>query len=131
MKNIDLDQFLRIATALSAAADAVEAPKAEDTGGQPFVVVRCRGAGVHAGYLVSHDRDVVKLRSARRLWKWQVPANAPAFLSGVATDGLDHSGSKVGAPIDVTLIGACELIVATANAVVSINSAPIESRSNG
>ena len=36
-----------------------------------YVIVRCKDAGVHAGYLVSHhDRQCV-LRKSRRLWYWK------------------------------------------------------------
>jgi hypothetical protein len=93
-----------------------------------FVIVRCTAAGVHAGYLVNQDGPVVRLRDARRLWQWQVPHGAPAFLSGVAVAGLDYQGSKVGATIDLTVVDACEIIDASADAEKSIRNAPVESR---
>ena len=88
-----------------------------------FVVVRTRDAGVHAGTLKSRDGRECELTEARRLWYWKV-AEKGAFLSGVATLGLDHKQSKVGAPIDVLLTENCEIIACTDKAAQSINEAP-------
>lgn len=88
-----------------------------------YVVVRCRDAGVHAGILKSRDGRQCELSSARRLWYWK-PANNAAFLSGVATEGLDHKASKVGAPIDLVLTENCEIIACTDAAAQSISEAP-------
>ena len=87
-----------------------------------FVIVRCRDAGVHAGFLVSHNGRECVLKESRRLWYWK-PANGAAFLSGVATEGL-HKDSKVGAPIDVHLTENCEIIRCTDEARESITGAP-------
>ena len=93
-----------------------------------FVIVRCRDAGVHAGIYQSHkDREVV-LTQARRLWEWQVPKGASQFLSGVAIDGLDYAGSKIGCPIAVTVLDACEIIECSAKAAESIKAAPVSTR---
>jgi len=83
-----------------------------------FVIVRCRDAGVHAGFLVSHNGRECVLSSARRLWYWK-PANGAAFLSGVATEGL-HSDSKVGAPVEIHLTENCEIIACSEGAMKSI-----------
>ena len=82
-----------------------------------YVIVRCRDAGVHAGYLQSHAGRECVLTEARRLWYWK-PANGAAFLSGVATEGLDSS-SKIGAPIRVHLTENCEIIECTEEAARS------------
>lgn len=89
-----------------------------------YVIVRCRDAGVHAGVLVSVSDRSASLSSARRLWYWRVPEGAPSFLSGVATDGLDHADSKVGTPVDIDLTETCEVILCTDKAEQSIRSAP-------
>lgn len=86
-----------------------------------FVVVRCHDAGVHAGVLESHNGRECVLGEARRLWYWK-PANKGAFLSGVATNGLDSS-SKVGAPIRVHLTETCEIIECSPVAEKSIKGA--------
>ncbi|MDJ0950933.1 MAG: hypothetical protein QNJ94_18635 [Alphaproteobacteria bacterium] len=85
-----------------------------------YVIVRCRDAGVHAGVLESHNGRECVLNEARRLWYWK-PANNAAFLSGVATEGL-NSKSKVGAPIRVHLTENCEIIECTAEAADSIRA---------
>lgn len=95
-----------------------------------FVIVRCRDAGVHAGEYVSHSGREVTLRNARRLWAWRVPMGAPSFLSGVATHGLDHQHSKIGTPISVSLLEACEIIDCTPESEKSIRSAPEFLRTN-
>lgn len=88
-----------------------------------FVIARCSAAGVHAGTLASLDGDDgATLTGSRRLWYWQ--AKKGAFLSGVATEGLDYNRSKIGAPIDVSLKGVCELIAVSADAARNITEAP-------
>jgi hypothetical protein len=88
-----------------------------------YVIVRCRDAGVHAGILQSRDGKECSLTASRRLWYWKV-ANKGAFLSGLATEGLDHKASKVGATIDIVLTEACEIIPCTDVAAASIAEAP-------
>lgn len=88
-----------------------------------YVVVRCRDAGVHAGVLVSRHDRACELSAARRLWYWK-PANKAAFLSGVASEGLDHKASKVGAPVDTVLTENCEILACTEQAAKSITEAP-------
>lgn len=103
--------------------DALALPNAFDNGMiTKFVIVRCRDAGVHAGYLESHHGRECVLKNARRLWYWR-PADGAAFLSGVATAGL-AADSKVGAPIRVHLTETCEIIECTPRAEASIVSAP-------
>lgn len=92
---------------------------------QPYVVVRCTQAGVHAGLLVHRDGQDVTLRESRRLWHWRVPMGAPAFLSGVAMKGLDHGASKVGCTLaEIALTEACEVMQCSPEAEQSIRSAP-------
>ena len=83
-----------------------------------YVIVRCRDAGVHAGYLESHHgRDCILLES-RRLWYWQPKKGA--FLSGVAVHGLDDS-SKIGAVLQrIHLTENCEIIMCSDIAAKSI-----------
>jgi hypothetical protein len=88
-----------------------------------YVVVRTRDAGVHAGVLKARTGRECELTASRRLWYWK-PANRGAFLSGVATEGLDHKASKVGAPIDLLLTENCEIIATTEVAAKSIAEAP-------
>lgn len=89
-----------------------------------YVIVRCRDAGVHAGVYVSHEGREVKLHQARRLWRWQVPMGAPAFLSGVATHGIDATNSIVGGPCEIVLLDACEILDCSDTARDAIKAAP-------
>jgi len=84
-----------------------------------FVIVRASAAGVHAGVLVSRKGDEVELAEARRLWLWRVPTGKPDFLSGVAMHGLGED-CKIGCPINLTVLGACEVIECSAEAEASI-----------
>lgn len=49
----------------------------------PYVIVRCRDAGVHAGELESDTAKGVVLRNARRIWYW----TGAATLSELAVYG--------------------------------------------
>lgn len=55
---------------------------------ETYVILRCRDAGVHAGYLSSRpteDRRTYILRDARRIWYW----DGAATLSELAVYGPD------------------------------------------
>ena len=51
----------------------------------PYVIVRCKMAGVHAGELEVYDRatGAITLRNARRIWRWR----GAASLSELAVYG--------------------------------------------
>lgn len=83
------------------------------------VVVRCRSASPHFGYLVSKDGAEVRLEKARRIWRWF----GAWTLSEVATKGVDIKKSKIAAPTTVTLLDVIEIIDCTPEAVTSIESA--------
>ena len=83
-----------------------------------FVIVRCRDAGVHAGYLVSIDGRTVTLKNSRRLWYWE-SGGGEHTLSGVARHGLVDG--KIAGPVDITLTEACEVISTSLEAEESIN----------
>lgn len=82
------------------------------------------GGGVFAGVVTGVDGNNVFLADARRLYYWRVPLGAPAFLSGVASHGLDPNESKIGEPNDMTLRGWSEIILCSAEAERSIRSVP-------
>lgn len=118
--NIDdltLGQFKELARLLDLTGKA--GPVSDKIG--KYVIVRCRDAGVHAGILVSSSGRSCSLKQSRRLWYWK-PANGAAFLSGVATHGLDPS-SKVGEPVAIDLTENCEIIECTNVARASISGA--------
>ena len=83
------------------------------------VVVRTQSAGAHFGYLVSHNGKEVKQPRSRRLWRWF----GAWTLSEVATAGIDVSKSRVGAPVDIVLTEAIEIIDCTPAAVDSLETA--------
>lgn len=69
-----------------------------------IVVVRCSGAGVHAGEYVSHDAATVTLRNSIRLYYW-VPVSGET-LSAISVHGLNRSDSrtKVGPRIEEQIL---------------------------
>lgn len=74
----------------------------------PYVIVRCYGAGVHAGELVRHDRKgYVELRNSRRIWHWE----GAASLSELAVYGSSNpSGCRFAAKLErVELLDAKEI----------------------
>lgn len=83
------------------------------------VIVRCRSASPHFGYLASKSGSEVTLEKARRIWRWF----GAWTLSEVATLGLDTTKSKIAAPTTVTLLDVIEIIDCTPQAVASIESA--------
>ena len=90
-----------------------------------YVIVRCRDAGVHAGFLDSYNGREAVLIESRRLWYWK-PANKQKYLSGVAVSGLD-AASKVGAPIErIHLTETCEIIKVSNCAIQSISGAKVD-----
>lgn len=88
----------------------VEKQKMSELGGQRFVIVRCKDAGVHAGYLVKHKDREVHLKYARRLWRWWGKT-----LSGLATEGsFAPEKCKYANPVsEIILLDACEIIPCT------------------
>ena len=83
-----------------------------------YVIVRCHDAGVHAGFLESHEGRECVLLQSRRLWYWK-PATGK-FLSGVANNGLDAS-SKIGETLErIHLTENCEIILCSDKAAASI-----------
>jgi hypothetical protein len=84
-----------------------------------YVIVRCRDAGVHAGFLVKWDGREVTLKESRRLWYWKAGGGEHS-LSGVARHGL--SDGKIAGPVDlIVLPEACEIISTTSTARSSIS----------
>ncbi len=83
------------------------------------VIVRCRSASPHFGYLSGRNGSEVTLEKARRIWRWF----GAWTLSEVATTGLDITKSKIAAPTTITLLDAIEIIDCTPQAVQSIESA--------
>ena len=74
-----------------------------------YVIVRCRDAGVHAGYLKSYEGREVVLTKSKRLWYWKA-ANKSHSLSGVAVNGVEPTSKITAAVETIVLPEACEII---------------------
>jgi hypothetical protein len=87
--------------------------KAKDKEGRPFAIIRCRNAGVHAGFVVERNGTEVKLSTSRRLWRWH-----GRTLSGLALEGPDDvSLCKFGPTLPrIEVLDACEVIPCTEQA---------------
>lgn len=100
-------------------ADSI--PKLPEIEGN-YVIVRCRNAGVHAGYLQQRCNGVVSLSNSRRLWRWW----SKFTLSGLAMEGVlkgkeseCHFACML-PKIDLTESDVCEIIYCTQEAAKSI-----------
>ena len=82
-----------------------------------YCIVRCYGAGVHAGIVESVDGKNVMLSQASRIWKWE-----GAFtLTNVAENGV--TGGRVAGPLDsIALTDAIEIIPASPKCRVSLEA---------
>lgn len=91
-----------------------------------YVIVRCRNAGVHAGYLRYRKDGILRLINSRRLFRWW----SKFTLSGLATCGVLESKKGhvkfacVLAQIDLTDSDVCEVIYCTKQARESIEGFP-------
>ena len=87
------------------------------------VLIRSGQAGAFAGRLVRREGDEVELADARRIWYW----DGAATLSELAVRGTKKPAScKFPAPVaSVTVLGVCEVIPMTDEAVASIASVPV------
>ena len=107
---------------LSALFAGTQAPQKELIG--DYVIVRCRDAGVHAGYLVDYEGRNVTLKNSRRLWYWVCAENQHS-LSGVAAVGITDK-SKIPAVVSTLVLSdACEIISTTDKCRESIEGAKI------
>lgn len=75
--------------------------------GLRYCIIRCTGAGVHAGYVESRNGTEVTLLKSRRLWRWH-----GRTLSGLAIEGTTKKEHCKYAPEvpEITLLGCCEII---------------------
>lgn len=83
-----------------------------------IVLVRSRDSGVWIGVLKSQDGDSVKLTDARKIWRWR-GANTTSEL---ALRGCSKECSRVAEPVDVTVLGCCEVIDSNEDAFSAVNA---------
>lgn len=90
-----------------------------DTDGLVYCIIRCRDAGVHAGFLKERKEGTreVTLVKSRRLWRWWGKT-----LSGLATEGtFKPEDCKFADEIPkIILLDACEIIPCSEKAMKSI-----------
>jgi hypothetical protein len=86
------------------------------------VVIRSAQSGAWLGTLVERDADTVELADARRLWYW----DGAATLSQLALEGVARPRSCKFPPevAHVIVLGVCEIIDATDEAVASVDAVP-------
>ena len=83
-----------------------------------WVLVRSKDAGVFVGVLTHRKDDEVQLTDARRIWYW----DGAATLSELAMKGTSKpENCKFPQPVPfITVLGVCEVIPMTTQAVESI-----------
>ena len=70
-------------------------------------LIRTYSAGVHVGELQSQSGAVVKLKNARRIWRWR-GANT---LNELANHGAAREWTRISEPVpEITLTEAIEVI---------------------
>lgn len=96
-------------------ADSVKL--ATETDGMRYCIIRCKDAGVHAGWVKERAGREVVLVNSRRLWRWWGKT-----LSGLAMEGTFRpSDCKFAAEIpEIRLLDACEIIPCTQKAIDSL-----------
>ncbi len=90
----------------------------------PAVLIRSTNAGVFVGELVSHtDHGTVVLNNARRIWYWA----GASSLSELAMKGVSRPKEcKFPCVVpQMTILGVCEIIPMTAEAVASVAAVPV------
>lgn len=116
LKTIELDGIKYVRE------DDVERPAAE-LDGLPYVIIRSRDSGVHAGYLEEREGSEVSLLNSRRLWYW----DGAATLSQLATDGTSKSSDCKFACVlnHILVLGVCEVAQVTKKAQDSIQEVAV------
>lgn len=92
--------------------------------GLPYVIIRSRDSGVHAGYLKKRNSIAsVTLVDSRRLWQW----SGAATLSQLAEEGVKKpEDCKFPMPVhEIEIIGICEVSKCTELARKSIEGVKI------
>jgi hypothetical protein len=87
-----------------------------------YAIVRCRNAGVHAGYVKSRENGVLTLTSSRRLWRWWSKATLSELaLEGPRKDKINEQRYGAVLPVlKLTESDVCEVIPTTEEACQAI-----------
>lgn len=93
--------------------------------GQKYVIVRCYGAGVFAGFLTNRSEDGKRgtITNARRLWYWK----GAASLSQLAMEGVKYPRDcKFPCEVDeIEVTDIIEVLACTEAARESIKAVPV------
>jgi hypothetical protein len=107
-----------------AALFAASAPSASVKGDLRYVIVRARDAGVHFGKLVDYEGRTVRIKDARRIWRWK--AAKGISLSECAEFGIEHINSKISCVVtSIIILDAAEIIDCSEMGSASITAAPV------
>lgn len=90
---------------------------------KPYVIVRTRSAGVHAGYLFKRKGREVLLVNSRRIWGW----DGACSVSQMSLDGVqepEKSYFTMTVP-KILLLEAVEILECTEQAEKSIKEVPV------
>jgi hypothetical protein len=100
--------------------DGIEYVQKQSSDDTPYVIVRAKESGVHAGYLESRNGSEVKLLESRRLWYW----SGAASLSQMANEGVKKPDECKFAQLvsEIDILGVCEILYTTQIAKKSIES---------
>ena len=100
-----------------------DSPSKLSVEGLPYVVIRSRDAGCHAGFLKSEDGNNITLLNSRRLWYW----SGASTLSQLAEEGVKNPDEcKMPQEVScITIYGACEKILATENCFESLKGVKV------
>lgn len=112
------DILLKLAEKLLDCDTSVSATPGCTLTGKP-VIVRCRDAGVHFGYLRCYEGRKVELTKTRRMWRWW--ASKQMTLSAVAEFGLNENKDlRIQNELsEIILLEACEIIPCSQECVAS------------
>jgi len=82
-----------------------------------FCLVRTYSAGVHCGTLVESSGTAVRLKNARRIWRW----NQANTLNELSLRGSGKEFTRISEPVaDILLTEAIEVIPCTAKAQANL-----------
>lgn len=98
-------------------------PKSNSIAEGGYVIARSAQAGVFAGYLMERNGGDVRLTQARRLWYWK----GAASLSELSQKGVKYPAEckfPMAVP-EVVLIGVCEILPVSQEAMDSIAEVPV------
>ena len=83
-----------------------------------IVLVRSSASGVWIGEFVSQQDDEVKLKNARKIWRWR----GAKTTSELALRGCAKEYSRVAEPVDATVLGCCEILESNRDAFAAVSA---------